>query len=74
MYNVLDGLESLALNAYHLRLLDLANAWTVMLGFDIMIFGMTLYKSWTRNPMGNNIWLHIFLRDGSYFFHIIETD
>lgn len=52
---------------HHLQLLELANAWTAMVGFDVVIFSLTLYKSWTRNRMGHNIFLHIFLRDGLLF-------
>jgi len=49
----------------------IANGLTSLLAFDVIIFGLTAYKSWTRNPMGSDILLHILFRDGAIYFGVV---
>ncbi|KAF8150592.1 hypothetical protein B0H34DRAFT_143963 [Crassisporium funariophilum] len=50
----------------------LASAWTGMLGFDILIFGLTLYKSLTYRSEGNTSLIKVMLRDGTLYFGVMS--
>ncbi|PPQ91013.1 hypothetical protein CVT25_013938, partial [Psilocybe cyanescens] len=53
--------------------LGLAEAWTGMLAFDILIFTMILYKSITYRRQGSHI-LQVMLRDGTiYFGYVVRS-
>ncbi|KAF9479461.1 hypothetical protein BDN70DRAFT_689934 [Pholiota conissans] len=55
----------------HNQAIRLGAAWSGMLGFDALVFGMTLYKSLklVREP-GVNL-LSVLLRDGSIYFAVM---
>ncbi|KAG6910007.1 hypothetical protein DXG01_014008 [Tephrocybe rancida] len=46
----------------------LAKAWIGTLMFDILIFGMTMFKSWRRGHRGDRSLLYILNRDGALYF------
>ncbi|TFK40054.1 hypothetical protein BDQ12DRAFT_734091 [Crucibulum laeve] len=49
----------------------LASAWTGMLCFDVLIFGMTIYKSITRKREGRSTLLNVLIRDGAIYFGVM---
>ncbi|KAI0790370.1 hypothetical protein C8Q75DRAFT_806301 [Abortiporus biennis] len=49
----------------------LAIAWSGMLGFDILIFFLTIYKAISARSNGRRTLLDILLRDGSIYFGCI---
>ncbi|KAG6913899.1 hypothetical protein DXG01_003648 [Tephrocybe rancida] len=51
----------------------LANAWIGTLMFDILIFGMTMFKSWRRGHRGDRSLLYILTRDGALYFGIMAV-
>ncbi|KAJ7161791.1 hypothetical protein C8R43DRAFT_991490 [Mycena crocata] len=54
----------------HAKSLRLAAAWSGMLLFDVMIFGLTLYKA-LRLKVGRGELLTILIRDGSVYFALM---
>ncbi|KAH0580201.1 hypothetical protein H2248_001722 [Termitomyces sp. 'cryptogamus'] len=48
-----------------------ANAWIGMLMFDVLIFSMTVYKSWRRGARIRRSLFKVLLRDGTIYFGII---
>ncbi|KAH7924939.1 hypothetical protein BV22DRAFT_1129445 [Leucogyrophana mollusca] len=51
--------------------LRLAAAWGGQLGFDVIIFALTLRKSWCIGPVGERALIDIVLRDGTLYFAIM---
>ncbi|KAG6907332.1 hypothetical protein DXG01_009378 [Tephrocybe rancida] len=52
-------------------LAGLANAWIGLVLFDVLIFGMTLFKSWGRGYAGGRSFFKLLLRDGAIYFGIM---
>ncbi|KAF9036156.1 hypothetical protein BJ165DRAFT_617819 [Panaeolus papilionaceus] len=50
----------------------IASAWTGMLAFDILIFSMTVYRSWLKWRNERVAVLQVMLRDGSIYFAIMS--
>ncbi|KAF9534350.1 hypothetical protein CPB83DRAFT_330507 [Crepidotus variabilis] len=48
-----------------------ANAWTAMVSFDGLVFGLTLFKAVTTKRTGSFSVLDIVMRDGSLYFGVI---
>lgn len=49
-----------------------AAAWAGLLGFDILIFALTLYKSAVEIRYGGSAIMRVLLRDGSIYFGIMS--
>ncbi|KAF8799557.1 hypothetical protein BYT27DRAFT_7201441 [Phlegmacium glaucopus] len=55
----------------HYRALRMAISWTAQLAFDLLVFGMTLYRILTLPRMTHSNLLTIFMWDGAMYFGVM---